>query len=261
VKTAPDRWQPMRLAARWQREPHSIGEAPSTQRLLQCWRHTTHGGADEPRPKERGLAMATAAPAQLDAPRRDIKALLARHPLVFYFIIAYAFSWLAWMPLVLSEDGAGILSYRSPIGFYATLAIASFVGPSLSAFIMTSITEGRIGIGRFTAPAGAVAGGASVVPVRPHRPPRDHGAQRDLPAGGPGIVSRARWPGPAAHARSLCLRICPRRTTGRRAWVARICAAPPAAAVWSLGREPDPRAHLGILAPVRRQSIVDHIGA
>ncbi|HKA10593.1 MAG TPA: CPBP family intramembrane glutamic endopeptidase [Candidatus Dormibacteraeota bacterium] len=92
--------------------------------------------------------MVTAAPAQLDAPRKDIKALLARHPLVFYFIIAYAFSWLAWMPLVLSEDGAGILSYRSPIGFYATLAIASFVGPFLSAFIMTSITEGRIGIGR-----------------------------------------------------------------------------------------------------------------
>jgi len=92
--------------------------------------------------------LVTAAPAQLDAPRKDIKALLARHPLVFYFIIAYAFSWLAWMPLVLSEDGAGILSYRSPIGFYATLAIASFVGPFLSAFIMTSITEGRIGIGR-----------------------------------------------------------------------------------------------------------------
>src|SRR5262249_58554578 len=98
VRRAPARWQQLRWAARWQREPHSIGEAPSTQRLLQCWRHTTDGGADEPRPKERGLALVTAAPAQLDAPRKDIKALLARHPLVFYFIIAYAFSWLAWMP-------------------------------------------------------------------------------------------------------------------------------------------------------------------
>ena len=61
--------------------------------------------------------------------------LLARHPLVFYFIIAYAFSWLAEMPLVLSEDGAGLLSYRSPLGLYATITIASFVGPFLSAFI------------------------------------------------------------------------------------------------------------------------------
>jgi uncharacterized protein len=81
------------------------------------------------------------------ASRRGIKALLARHPLVFYFIIAYAFSWLAWMPLVLSKDGAGLLLYRNPIGFYTTLAIASF-GPSSSAFIMTGLTEGRIGVGR-----------------------------------------------------------------------------------------------------------------
>ena len=73
--------------------------------------------------------------------------LLARHPLVFYFLIAYALSWLAWLPLVLSKDGAGLLSFRTPIGFYTTLAIASF-GPFLSAFFMTGVTEGRIGIGR-----------------------------------------------------------------------------------------------------------------
>jgi len=36
--------------------------------------------------------MATATPVQPDAPRRGIKALLAHYPLVFYFIIAYAFS-------------------------------------------------------------------------------------------------------------------------------------------------------------------------
>jgi membrane protease YdiL (CAAX protease family) len=73
--------------------------------------------------------------------------LLARHPLVFYFLIAYGFSWLAWLPLLLSKDGAGLLPYRAPIGFYTTLAIASF-GPFLSAFVMTGVTEGRIGIGR-----------------------------------------------------------------------------------------------------------------
>lgn len=40
-----------------------------------------------------------------------------------------------------------LLSYRNPIGFYATLTIASFVGPFSSAFIVTAITEGRLGIG------------------------------------------------------------------------------------------------------------------
>ena len=92
--------------------------------------------------------MATATPVQSDAPRSGIKALLARHPLFFFFLFAYAFSWLTWMPLVLSEDGAGLLSYRWPLGLYAHIAIASFVAPFLSAFIMTGITEGREGVGR-----------------------------------------------------------------------------------------------------------------
>ena len=74
--------------------------------------------------------------------------LLARHPLVVFFVIAYAFSWLVWVPLALSEDGAGLLSFRSPIGVSAAVIIASFVGPFLSAFIMSGITEGRAGIGR-----------------------------------------------------------------------------------------------------------------
>jgi membrane protease YdiL (CAAX protease family) len=94
-------------------------------------------------------AMATATPVQPDAPRSGIKALLAHYPLVCYCIFAYAFTWLAaWFPLVLSEDGAGLLPYRSPLGMYATITIASFVGPFLSAFMMTGITEGREGVSR-----------------------------------------------------------------------------------------------------------------
>jgi uncharacterized protein len=79
-----------------------------------------------------------------DAPRES---LLARYPLTFYFLIAYTFAWLVWVPLALSEDGAGVLSYRSPVGASASIAIASF-GPFFSAFIMTGIIEGREGIGR-----------------------------------------------------------------------------------------------------------------
>jgi CAAX protease family protein len=74
--------------------------------------------------------------------------LLARYPLIFYFVIAYGFSWVVWVPLALSKDGAGLLSFRSPIGASASVVVASFVGPFLSAFIMTGITEGREGIDR-----------------------------------------------------------------------------------------------------------------
>ena len=92
--------------------------------------------------------MVDPAPVQPDAPSRGINALLARHPLVFYFLFAYAFAWLVWVPLALSQDGAGLLSFHSPIGASASVVIASFVGPFLSAFIMTGVTEGREGVGR-----------------------------------------------------------------------------------------------------------------
>jgi hypothetical protein len=34
----------------------------------------------------------------------------SRHPIIFYSIIAYAGTWLVWLPLWLSRDGLGILS-------------------------------------------------------------------------------------------------------------------------------------------------------
>jgi hypothetical protein len=40
------------------------------------------------------------------------RGLLARHPLISFFILAYAGSWLAWMPLVLSGEGVGLLPYN-----------------------------------------------------------------------------------------------------------------------------------------------------
>lgn len=89
--------------------------------------------------------MTNAAPTQPHAPHRGV---LARHPLTFYFVIAYAAAWLVEMPLVLSEDGTNLLPYHSPLGLYTSIAIASFAGPCLSGFVMTGITGGREGVGR-----------------------------------------------------------------------------------------------------------------
>ena len=75
------------------------------------------------------------------------KGLLARHPLVFFFIFAYAGTWLLEMPYVLSEDGSGLLPFSSPVlGWMMPVSI--FTGPFLAAFIMTGATEGRAGIRR-----------------------------------------------------------------------------------------------------------------
>src|SRR3954447_17066402 len=75
--------------------------------------------------------------------------LLARHPLISFFVMAFAFSWLAWSPWVLSEDGAGLLSYKLGDAASGLLnAAAILLGPTLSGFIMTGVTEGRAGIRR-----------------------------------------------------------------------------------------------------------------
>src|SRR5262245_51890377 len=89
--------------------------------------------------------MTTAAPVQPAAPHRGIKALLARHPLVSFFVLAYAGTWLFELPYVLSK--AGLLPYSSPLLEW-TPPLAVFLGPFLAAFVMTGVTEGREGVGR-----------------------------------------------------------------------------------------------------------------
>jgi uncharacterized protein len=65
--------------------------------------------------------------------------LLARHPLTFYFLIAFAFSWLIFLPIELTYCGVLNLS-DSLVG---VLGITGLLGPILSGFIMTAVTEGR----------------------------------------------------------------------------------------------------------------------
>jgi hypothetical protein len=74
----------------------------------------------------------TNAPAQ-PAPARQ--GMLARHPLVSFFGLAYAFSWVVWAPWVLGEDGAGLLPIKLSDATSGLLnAAAILAGPTLSAF-------------------------------------------------------------------------------------------------------------------------------
>ena len=88
-----------------------------------------------------GNASARAASAQ--------RGLLARHPLISFFVMAYAFSWIAWSPWVLSEEGVGLLPFELSGATSGLLSAAAILlGPTLSAFIMTGVTEGRAGVRR-----------------------------------------------------------------------------------------------------------------
>ena len=71
-----------------------------------------------------------------------------RHPLIAYFVIAYAVTWFVEGLFVLSRDGSGLLAFKAPMGFAAATGIATSLGPASAAFIVTFLTEGREGVNR-----------------------------------------------------------------------------------------------------------------
>lgn len=64
--------------------------------------------------------------------------MIRQHPLTFYFLFAYAISWILEIPYLLS--GWGILAGNFTIAF-----VLKGFGPSLSAIIVTSVLEGKEG--------------------------------------------------------------------------------------------------------------------
>jgi membrane protease YdiL (CAAX protease family) len=64
--------------------------------------------------------------------------------LVSYFLVAFGFSWLMFLPGPLMYYG--VISLSNDV--IRLLAIAGLLGPILSGFIMTAVTEGRPGIAR-----------------------------------------------------------------------------------------------------------------
>ena len=86
----------------------------------------------------------------LPATSPPLKRLIVRHPLVAFFVIAFAGSWIVWLPLVFAQDGLGVLSYAVPDGvsnLVYTLGIIA--GPTLAALITTAITGGRANVWQF----------------------------------------------------------------------------------------------------------------
>jgi CAAX protease family protein len=74
--------------------------------------------------------------------------LVRRHPLMSYFVIAYVGTWSAWAFFVLSREGSGLLPFHSPASFLVAIGIGTFSGPAVSAFVVTSVSDGRDGVAR-----------------------------------------------------------------------------------------------------------------
>lgn len=72
--------------------------------------------------------------------------IMHRYPLVSFFVLAYAVTWLLWSPVVF---------FNLPVFDSATHAPSLYVLPGIaigvtgSAFLMTAVTQGRVGVRRF----------------------------------------------------------------------------------------------------------------
>lgn len=90
--------------------------------------------------------------------RGGVWAGLQRRPLLGFFVLAYAGSWICWLPALLGQNGIGLLPYRLPLGVsIAFNQVALFAGPFLASIVMSKLTEGSLRgwlsrLGRWRAP-------------------------------------------------------------------------------------------------------------
>lgn len=76
-----------------------------------------------------------------------MKSYVVRHPITAFFVLAFAGSWLLLSPIVLSQNGLGLFTFTVPFGVFALLFIlATYMGPTLAAFVVTGTLEGKAGI-------------------------------------------------------------------------------------------------------------------
>ena len=74
------------------------------------------------------------------SPSTGLRGTMRRHPLFFFFLMAYAFSWIILIPFILQEWDI------VPRVFTFAFVLNPFVGPTLAAVIMTGIMDGKAGV-------------------------------------------------------------------------------------------------------------------
>jgi membrane protease YdiL (CAAX protease family) len=72
-----------------------------------------------------------------------MRTAIRQHPIIFFFVFALGFSWLEWLPYILSQDGLKVLPVS--LGMLAIIP-GVFLGPALSSILVTGITDGKAGV-------------------------------------------------------------------------------------------------------------------
>lgn len=67
-------------------------------------------------------------------------AFVRKHPLLVFFTLAYAFTWLRWMPE--AAAGRGLVDFQTPF----VLVLLAGYGPALAAILVTALASGGAGL-------------------------------------------------------------------------------------------------------------------
>jgi membrane protease YdiL (CAAX protease family) len=88
---------------------------------------------------------AAAHPRTQPNPASRLERLVVAHPLVAFFVLAYAGACVVLLLPVLSQSGLGLLPFPSPVPTLLFFIPASMLGPTLAAFVITRMVEGKEG--------------------------------------------------------------------------------------------------------------------
>lgn len=83
--------------------------------------------------------------------QRGLRGVIARHPLLSFFVLANALSWIAWTPYILSNNGLGVWDYTFALGQLTGMLPGAYLGPITAALVVTAITGGAAGLRRWAA--------------------------------------------------------------------------------------------------------------
>ena len=73
-----------------------------------------------------------------------LRALVARHPVVAFVVLAFGFGWISLIPILLAKNGFGVLPIELPLTVVQT--VATILGLALPAFLVTAATGGKEGL-------------------------------------------------------------------------------------------------------------------
>src|SRR5215471_1441738 len=95
--------------------------------------------------------MSTTPTTSQPAASSPLKRLISDHPLLAFFVIVFAGEWIVTLPLVLAQNGLGLLPYTIPeVGPYPLsyyfAALAAIAGPTLASFTVTALTAAKAGV-------------------------------------------------------------------------------------------------------------------